>query len=149
MADGQRPRHLVTAVAIIVRPDGSCLLGKRKHASGRGCFAGPGGSVEVDELPVVAAVRETFEETGIVLNPKAGTLIDADIGRNDVMGSWIVLFFMFHAPAGVEAANKEPESTEDWDWFSLIDPPKPLIPGFERLLAKYGQFLYDQGRRRK
>ncbi len=73
-------------------------------------------------------------------------MLEADIGKNDVMGSWIVLFFVFHVPSSVEAANEEPENTEDWDWFPLIDPPKPILPALERLLKKYGEFLYHQRR---
>jgi len=43
------------------------LLGRKKHGLGAGNFVGPGGKLEPGESAVDAAVREVFEEAGVVV----------------------------------------------------------------------------------
>lgn len=43
------------------------LLGRKKEGLGVGNFVGPGGKLEPGESAVDAAVREVFEETGIIV----------------------------------------------------------------------------------
>ena len=43
------------------------LLGRKKHGLGRGYFVGLGGKLEPGESAVDAAVREVFEESGVVV----------------------------------------------------------------------------------
>ena len=50
------------AVAVVAREDGAVLLIRRTD---NGNWALPGGAVEMNESVADAAVRETFEETGI------------------------------------------------------------------------------------
>lgn len=135
-----RPRHLVTAVPVIV-DNGRFLTSRRKHPSGKGLYACPGGSVEFDETPLQAAVRETREETGIELNPLKGVLIDVDTDANPVVGPWVVVFYRFQLPADVKAENKDPENHEAWEWYPLIRPPQPMMPNLAAMLKKYGSTL--------
>jgi len=58
---------LVPSVAVIVRDDrGRVLLARSVDL---GLWLPPGGAVEPDESPLEAAVRETREETGLVVEP--------------------------------------------------------------------------------
>jgi ADP-ribose pyrophosphatase YjhB (NUDIX family) len=58
---------LVPSVAVVVRDEqGRVLLAR--HGTG-GIWAFPGGAVEPLETPANATVRETFEETGLVVTP--------------------------------------------------------------------------------
>jgi 8-oxo-dGTP pyrophosphatase MutT (NUDIX family) len=50
------------AVAVVAREDGAVLL---IHRTDNGNWALPGGAIEMDESVADAAVRETFEETGM------------------------------------------------------------------------------------
>jgi 8-oxo-dGTP pyrophosphatase MutT (NUDIX family) len=50
------------AVAVVAREDGAVLLIRRTD---NGSWALPGGAVEMNESVADAAIRETFEETGI------------------------------------------------------------------------------------
>src|SRR6185436_10215391 len=43
------------------------LLGRKKHGLGQGYFVGLGGKLEPGESAVDAAVREVFEESGVVV----------------------------------------------------------------------------------
>jgi ADP-ribose pyrophosphatase YjhB (NUDIX family) len=61
------PRLVVTTIP--VTDDGRIVLLRRGIEPGRGLWAQPGGFLEVDETVAEAAVRETLEETGLVVEP--------------------------------------------------------------------------------
>ena len=61
------PRLVVTTIP--VTDDGRIVLLRRGIEPGRGLWAQPGGFLEVDETVTEAAVRETLEETGLVVEP--------------------------------------------------------------------------------
>lgn len=61
------PRLVVTMLP--VTDAGEVLLIRRGIEPGRGSWAQPGGFLEVDESVSEAAVRETHEETGLVVEP--------------------------------------------------------------------------------
>jgi ADP-ribose pyrophosphatase YjhB (NUDIX family) len=63
------PRLVVTTLP--VNPAGDLVLLRRGIEPGRGWWAQPGGFLEVDETVTEAAVRETLEETGILVEPGA------------------------------------------------------------------------------
>ena len=61
------PRLVVTAIP--VTDDGEALLLRRGIEPARGKWAQPGGFMEIDESVTEAAIRETLEETGILVEP--------------------------------------------------------------------------------
>ena len=61
------PRLVVTTIP--VTDDGRIVLLRRGIDPGRGLWAQPGGFLEVDETVTEAAVRETLEETGLIVEP--------------------------------------------------------------------------------
>jgi ADP-ribose pyrophosphatase YjhB (NUDIX family) len=61
------PRLVVTTIP--VTDDGEVVLIRRGIEPGRGSWAQPGGFLEIDETVGEAAVRETLEETGLVVEP--------------------------------------------------------------------------------
>jgi ADP-ribose pyrophosphatase YjhB (NUDIX family) len=61
------PRLVVTAIP--VTDEGRLVLLRRGIEPGRGLWAQPGGFLEVDETVGEAAIRETYEETGLVVQP--------------------------------------------------------------------------------
>jgi len=61
------PRLVVTTIP--VTDDGRLVLLRRGIEPGYGAWAQPGGFLEVDETVTEAAVRETLEETGFVVEP--------------------------------------------------------------------------------
>ena len=58
-------RIVQAAAAVVVRKDGRFLLVRRGRGPQTGRWSVPGGKVEPGESVEQAAVRETFEETGI------------------------------------------------------------------------------------
>jgi ADP-ribose pyrophosphatase YjhB (NUDIX family) len=61
------PRLVVTTLP--VTDDGRLVLIRRGFEPGRGAWAQPGGFLEVDETVTEGAVRETLEETGLIVAP--------------------------------------------------------------------------------
>jgi ADP-ribose pyrophosphatase YjhB (NUDIX family) len=61
------PRLVVTTLPIT--DTGEIVLLRRGIEPGRGAWAQPGGFLEVDETVNQAAIRETWEETGLVVEP--------------------------------------------------------------------------------
>jgi ADP-ribose pyrophosphatase YjhB (NUDIX family) len=61
------PRLVVTTLPVTER--GEVMLIRRGIEPGRGLWAQPGGFLEVDETVREAAVRETLEETGLLVEP--------------------------------------------------------------------------------
>ena len=61
------PRLVVTALPITAQ--GEVVLLRRGIEPGRGLWAQPGGFLEVDETVAEAAIRETLEEVGLVVEP--------------------------------------------------------------------------------
>lgn len=61
------PRLVVTTIP--VTDAGEIVLLRRGNQPGLGSWAQPGGFLEVDETVTEAAIRETFEETGLVVEP--------------------------------------------------------------------------------
>ena len=57
------------AGAIVHDPRGRLLVIRRGREPGRGLWSLPGGRCEPGEDPAAAAVRETYEETGLVVAP--------------------------------------------------------------------------------
>jgi ADP-ribose pyrophosphatase YjhB (NUDIX family) len=48
---------------------GELILLRRGFEPGRGLWAQPGGFLEIDETPTEGTIRETLEETGLVIEP--------------------------------------------------------------------------------
>ena len=61
------PRLVVSTVP--VTEDGEVILIRRGFEPGRGLWAQPGGFLEIDETPTEGAIRETLEETGLIVAP--------------------------------------------------------------------------------
>lgn len=59
--------HVQIGANTIVHREGRVLMVRLSYGPREGCWALPGGLVEQDEMPEEAAIRETEEETGLVV----------------------------------------------------------------------------------
>ena len=69
------PRPMLTADCVVVNDRNEILLVKRGNEPFKGCWALPGGFMEMDETIVHCAVRELEEETGLVVSEQDLRLI--------------------------------------------------------------------------
>ena len=140
------PRLVVTTIP--VTDAGDALLIRRGIEPGYGLWAQPGGFLEIDETVSEAAIRETLEETGLLVAP------------GDVVGLYsrleaAVVTLVFEARIVGGAARVTPEALEvrefaagamPWDeiafktsyyalrdWVEKRHPDTPLPDGFTGL----------------
>ena len=122
------PRVVTTTLP--VNDSGELILIRRGLEPGRGLWAQPGGFLEVDETVTEGAVRETLEETGLIVEP--GEIVGLYARLEAAV---IVLVYEARVVGGV--ARTGPEALEieaftpeaiPWDgiafrttWFALVD----------------------------
>jgi ADP-ribose pyrophosphatase YjhB (NUDIX family) len=102
------PRPVVTAIP--VTDEGRVVLLRRGIDPGRGLWAQPGGFLEVDETVSEAAIRETFEETGLVVQP--GEIIGL---YSRLEAAVVVIVFEARVVAGDFRTNPEALEIVDFD----------------------------------
>jgi ADP-ribose pyrophosphatase YjhB (NUDIX family) len=94
------PRLVVTTIP--VNDAGEVVLLRRGIEPGRGWWAQPGGFLEVDETVTEAAIRETLEETGLLVEP--GEIIGL---YSRLEAAVVVLAFEARIVGGAARLNRE------------------------------------------
>jgi 8-oxo-dGTP diphosphatase len=112
--------ELPVAVAVIVF-EGRVLMVRRRAPEGVLLWQFPGGKIELGETPVEAAVRETFEETGLLVSAVAvlGERVHPKTGRH-----------LSYVACSVEtglAVVADDEELAEVRWATLADLPE-LVP---------------------
>ena len=113
---------LSTAAGVVFDADGRVLLERRSDTGG---WALPGGIIDPGEEPADAAVREIFEETGVIAVPErlvAVTVPPSITYRNGDQAQYLDLVFRCRATGG-EARVNDTESVEV-GWFGLGALPR-------------------------
>ncbi|WP_022893543.1 8-oxo-dGTP diphosphatase [Agromyces subbeticus] len=97
------------------------LLGRKKHGLGMGYFVAPGGKLEPGESPADAAVREIFEESGLV------------VAAADLESRGVLSYLFPHREAWSQESNVfvcrrwqgEPTPSDEIDpeWFDVLAIP--------------------------
>lgn len=134
------PRMQVTVDAVILRAqeDGDeVLLIERKHAPYEGCWAIPGGFVDMDETLADAAKRELYEETGIVVEKLVQIHTFDAINRDPRDRTISTVFLGF---ANEDATIKAGDDASTADWFSM-DALPPLAFDHEQILGYVEKYI--------
>lgn len=123
------PTH-VTGSAIVVDERGRVLLHRHKRL---GIWLQPGGHLDPGEDPAAAAVRETLEETGLVVRHPAGgpRLLHADVHEGPRGHVHLDLRYLLRA-AGRDAFAPGVGESEHVAWF---DPDEARRIGDRSLAA--------------
>ena len=127
------PRPMLTADCVVTRPDGMLLLVQRGRDPFRGCWALPGGFMEMDETIEHCAVRELQEETGIVVSEKQLTLVGiySALGR-DPRGRTVTAAYAVRVPEDTHALAGD--DAADLRWWP-IDQLPPLAFDHDAILS--------------
>jgi ADP-ribose pyrophosphatase YjhB (NUDIX family) len=102
------PRLVVTTIP--VTSEGKVVLLRRGIEPGRGSWAQPGGFLEVDETVTEAAIRETFEETGLTVAP--GEIVGL---YTRLEAAVVVIVFEARVTAGSFTPNPEALEIQEFD----------------------------------
>jgi 8-oxo-dGTP diphosphatase len=121
------PRPMVTvdaAVFGLLREGAKLLLIRRKHDPYQGCWAIPGGFIEMDEELEDAAARELAEETGLTGVALEQMRTYGTIGR-DPRGRLITVVFMGIVDEK-RAAAKAGDDAAEAQWFEIDALPMEM-----------------------
>lgn len=125
-----------TGVAAIVFRDGRCLFGKRLGAHGAGTWSLPGGKPDAGESLEECALRELYEETGLI---GSGTKLVAEtfdeFDESDG-GLTFATHYVLVAEAAGEPEVVEPAKCGGWEWFDWDELPAPLFLPIRNLLRQ-------------
>ena len=133
---------LVYSLAVIINEHNQILLLKRNNST---CFNGNyglvGGKIEPYESARSAAIREIFEEVGIIVE-----LPDIEFAHvmqfiGTEQEQCIAFFFIIKIWQG-EPFNKEPSKHDHLKWFELHEVPDSLIPRHKLALECIKQKIY-------
>jgi len=122
------PRIPYVGVGCIVECGGKLLLVRDR----RGLWSTPGGHLDFGESPADCAVRETREETGVVV-----TSVDFVAMTNDLLddvGKHYVTIWMRGDAARPETHIDDISEIEEVGWFSASDMPGSLHKFFLNLI---------------
>jgi ADP-ribose pyrophosphatase YjhB (NUDIX family) len=122
---------------------GQLLLAKRKGKHAAGLWSCPGGWVDFGEEPMVTALRELLEETGLTIemwNPKARVEFIGyynNVFREEQIQS-LTLHFLVEGIGGKEPKILEPEKCSEIRWFPLdaLPPENEMFPGLLSIIKK-------------
>ena len=128
---------MVGAAAIVLDDEGRILLQQRAD---NGEWGVPGGAIEPGEEPAQAAVRETYEETG--LHVEALRLVGIFGGKQQVKAyangdkfAYVSVTFECRVIGG--EINPDPEETKDVRWFRIDDLPSEFVKVHQRRIAAW------------
>jgi ADP-ribose pyrophosphatase YjhB (NUDIX family) len=107
------------AAGVLVVEEGKVLLVRRIMEPKQGEWTLPAGFVDADEDPEEAAVREVYEETGLVV--KIDGLLDVFHGKEHPNGASIVIIYDGNVISGKLKAGSDVNGVDFFD-------PKDLPP---------------------
>src|SRR5690348_12326679 len=140
--------HPKVGIGVLIYQNQSILLGKRLSDHGAYTWGPPGGHLEFGETFEECAIRETREETGLILtNPKL-TALTNDVFRAENK-HYVSVFLSAAFPENQAVKNLEQEKILSWEWFNInILPDCLFLPLRNLLQAKGKDYLSDLVRAR-
>lgn len=121
---------------IIFRNDGKILIGKRKggHAP---YWSIPGGHLELGESFEQAAIREIYEETGLVIKNPQVIAITNNLKTFEEENKHYISVCLQAQHQGETEENREPDKCEGWLWAKPTELPQPHFEASEQSIACY------------
>lgn len=116
--------QLIVGAGAIVENDGQLLLIRRKGDPFKGYWGLPAGHVEANEDPVIAAIRETEEETGLQVRSKS--IFDAYFFDDHPKGCGVFLVYRCEVIGGTLVETAEAMTPT---YFSINKIPRELAGG--------------------
>lgn len=110
-------------VLVFLKYKDEILLLNRNKPSWMGCWNGVGGKIEQGETPVEAAIRETYEETGIKINLKNDYYRVAWVVKDDMSSLGGMYVFIEEVDKKIRTPKRSVEGILDYkkiDW--ILNP---------------------------
>lgn len=114
-------KRVVAKIALL--NDGKLCMGKRND---NGAYTEPGGNVEQGESPLDGIVRETYEETGIELNPDEVKPLGRAVVKNEEGEEIEVHTFQAEVDSKRTTTKEDPDGeVSHWEWFDISNGALP------------------------
>ena len=121
-------KHPVVGVGVLVLKtiDGKqhALVGKRLSHPGTGKYEFPGGFIDHMESFEESAKREVFEETGVTIKNVRFLRI---LSMRDYSPMHFIDVGLVAEWDDGNPTDKEPDSSQGWDWYDMDNMPEPLF----------------------
>jgi 8-oxo-dGTP diphosphatase len=132
------------AGALVTDAAGRLLLVRRNTEPWRGWWDIPGGFCGEDEHPIDCAAREAREETGIEVEVTGfvGMWLDRYPSEEDP-DHVVTLNAYYHATAGAEVGEPDPEETAELGWFAPDELPDIAFEHARAVLAAWREAVRE------
>ena len=136
---------MIRAAGILIVCTGELLLIRRGESGDEpGTWCVPGGKVEDGETAIVAALRETAEETGVEV-PLEALIEWTRTLRDDVDFTTYIASVNEKPPVTPDREELDVGRGDDeaYGWFSLNNLPSPLHPGMDMVIKRFSMDELD------
>ena len=127
-------RRPLVGVGVLIRSNERYLLMKRHNSHGEGTWSPPGGHLEFGETLEQCAIRETREETSLLIEDVVFIGISNDFFIAEDK-HYITIWLEAKKIKGDAIINSPDELTEI-GWFKLNELPAPLFLPLEKFINK-------------
>ena len=125
----------LVGVGVLVRDkEGRYLLMRRHNSHGEGTWSPPGGHLEFGETLEQCAIRETREETSLVVDKVKFLGVTNDYFQEE--DKHYITIWMEAIQFSGEAGINSPDEMTDIGWFRFDQLPAPLFLPFRKLVSK-------------
>lgn len=129
---------------LIINKASEILLGLRKSQHGEGLWGPPGGHLELMESFEDCAIREAYEETGLIIETPKFFALTNDAYEEEGK-HYISIFMIARLLNNQQVINREPDNFKKWQWFSPNHLPSNLFLPLKQLVndKAYGRKLSE------
>ena len=133
---GHRPILMVGAAILVVDDQSRLLLMKRSDS---GCWGAPGGAVEPGEVVEDAALRETLEETNLVIEDMTlfGVFSGMELYYKYPNGDEVYNVTIVYLSRKWSGAVQINDEHVEWKWFDGNEIPEDISPPIKPVIEKF------------
>lgn len=127
------PKRPQIGMGVLITKDDRVLLIKRENTHGDAPWSTPGEHLKYGEMLEECAIRETLEETGVIIADVTFLAITNNVfgaRKEHTLTIWMAGRYVSGTPA-----TKPGQDISAIDWFSWDALPEPLSLSFEHLLT--------------
>jgi 8-oxo-dGTP diphosphatase len=123
----------LVGIGVLIRKNDEYLLTKRRNSHGDGTWSPPGGHLEFGESFEECAIRETLEETSLIIDDLVFLGVSNDFF--EVENKHYITIWMEATSIDGEAIINSPDEMSEIAWFKRDQLPAPLFLPMEKLIT--------------